>query len=100
MPHQGWYNMKIQYDLQKRQSTLELRGLDFESINEVFDGFYLVRKDDRKEYGEIRYIMLGALNGKPVVCVWTPRGDAVRVISMRIADEEEREIYRRELERS
>jgi uncharacterized protein len=79
---------------------LELRGLDFESINEVFDGFYLVREDDRKDYGEIRYIMLGALGNKPVVCVWTPRGNAVRVISMRIADDEEREIYRRELERS
>jgi uncharacterized protein len=92
--------MKIQYDLSKRQNTLEQRGLDFEDITYVFDGFYLVRKDNRKEYGEIRYIMLGALNDKPVVCVWTPRGNAVRVISMRIADDEEREIYRKELERS
>lgn len=79
---------------------MERRGLDFESINEVFDGFNLVREDDRKDYGEIRYVMLGALGDKPVVCVWTRRGNAVRVISMRIADDEEREIYRRELERS
>jgi uncharacterized protein len=92
--------MIIQYDPAKRQITLEQRGLDFESIVDVFSGFYLVREDNRKEYGEIRYIMLGALNDKPVVCVWTPRGNAVRVISMRIADDEEREIYRYELERS
>ncbi len=92
--------MKIQYDPAKRQITLERRGLDFESISKVFDSFYLVREDDRKDYGEIRYVMLGLLDGKPVVCVWTPRGSAVRVISMRIADDEEREIYRRELERS
>lgn len=87
--------MKIEYDQSKRQ-----RGLDFESIVDVFNGFYLVRTDDRKDYGEIRHIMLGALGERPVVCVWTTRGDAVRVISMRIADDEEREIYWRELERS
>lgn len=92
--------MKIEYDPNKRQRTLEERGLDFESIVDVFDGFYLVRTDDRKDYGEVRHIMLGALEERAVVCVWTRRGDAVRVISMRIADDEEREIYRRELERS
>ncbi|HJT40898.1 MAG TPA: BrnT family toxin [Rhizorhapis sp.] len=92
--------MKIEYDPNKRQRTLEERGLDFESIVDVFEGFYLVRTDDRKDYGEVRHIMLGALGERPVVCVWTPRGDAVRVISMRIADDEEREIYWRELERS
>jgi uncharacterized DUF497 family protein len=92
--------MKVEYDPAKRLRTLEARGLDFESIVDVFDGFYLVRTDDRQEYGEVRYIMLGALGDRPVICVWTPRGDAVRVISMRIADDEEREIYRRTLERS
>ncbi len=92
--------MKIEYDPAKRLRTLKERGLDFESIVDVLDGFYLVQTDDRKEYGEVRYVMLGALRDQPVVCVWTQRGDAVRVISMRIADEEEREIYRRELDRS
>ena len=92
--------MKIEYDPDKRSRTLEERGLDFESIAYVFDGFYLVRTDDRRDYGEVRHIMLGALEGQPVVCVWTARGDAIRVISMRIADDEEREIYRHELERS
>lgn len=92
--------MKIEYDPAKRLQTLEARDLDFESITDVFDSFYLVRTDDRADYGEVRYIMLGALGDRPVVCVWTPRGDAVRVISMRIADDDERKIYRRELERS
>ena len=92
--------MKIEYDPIKRQQTLETRGLDFESIVKVFDGFYLVRADDRRDYGEVRNVMLGALGDQPVVCVWTARGDAVRVISMRSADDDEREIYRRERERS
>lgn len=92
--------MRIEYDPSKRQKTLDARGLDFESIVTVFDQFHLIRTDDRKDYGEVRHIMLGLLDDKPVICVWTQRGDAIRVISMRIADDEEREIYWRELDRS
>lgn len=92
--------MKIEYDAGKRRWTLETRGLDFESIADVLQDFYLQRTDDRRDYGEVRYIVLGALNGRPITAVWTPRGDAIRVISMRVADDEEREIYWREHDRS
>ena len=92
--------MKIEFDPDKKRRTLDERGLDFRHIAEVFDGFNLVRTDDRKDYGEVRYVMLGVLQDRVVVCVWTQREDAVRVISMRVADDEERELYRRELERS
>lgn len=92
--------MRIEYDPSKRQKTLDARGLDFESIVPMFDRFHLIRTDERKDYGEVRYIMLGLLDERPVICVWTPRGDAIRVISMRIADDDEREIYWRELDRS
>lgn len=92
--------MKIEYNADKRQWTLETRGLDFESIAEVLQGFYLQRTDDRRDYGEVRHIVLRALDGRPITAVWTPRGDAIRVISMRIADDEEREIYWREHDRS
>ena len=92
--------MQIEYGASKRQKTLDARGLDFESIVAVFDAFHLIRTDDRKDYGEVRHIMLGALEGRPVICVWTRRGDAIRVISMRMADDDERDIYWRELERS
>lgn len=91
--------MIIEFDPAKRQRTLDERGLDFEAIVDVFNGFYLVRTDDRKDYGEERNIMLGALGDGLVVCVWTQRDNAVRVISMRSADDDEREIYRRELAR-
>ena len=92
--------MRIEFDAAKRAATLEARGLDFADVATVFAGFFLTRVDDLKDYGEVRNIVLGALDGRPVVVVWTPRGEAVRVISMRVADDEEREIYWRELERS
>jgi len=91
--------MKVDYDAEKRRWTLENRGLDFEAITQILDGFHLMRTDDRKDYGEIRYIVIGAIDARLVVAVWTPRGDAIRVISMRVADDEEREIYWRERDR-
>ncbi len=84
--------MQIIYDAAKRRQTLDERDLDFEDARLVFSGFHLTRIDDRRDYGETRHIVLGALRGRPVVMVWTPRDGAVRVISMRIADNDEREI--------
>ncbi|WCT72146.1 BrnT family toxin [Sphingomonas naphthae] len=92
--------MRIEFDTAKRDATLEAHGLDFNDVAKVLGGFFLTRIDDRKDYGEVRHIVLGALDGRPVVVVWTPRADAVRVISIRIADDEEREIYWRERDRS
>lgn len=91
--------MKIEYNQDKRLRTLKERGLDFEYAPLVFEGFHYTGEDDRKDYGERRYITVGTLLDKVVVIVWTPRGDATRIISMRIAHEDEREEYRRELDR-
>ncbi|MCE7798653.1 BrnT family toxin [Sphingobium sufflavum] len=92
--------MQIEYDPAKRDRTLSERGLDFEAIVQIFDGLHIIRPDDRKDYREPRYIMLGLLDDRPVVCVWTPRGDAIRVIPMRHAHDEECEKFWRELDRS
>jgi uncharacterized protein len=92
--------MKIEYDARKRARTLKERGLDFDNVPQVFDGLYITRVDDRRDYGEVRHIILGALDAKVVVVVWTARDDAIRVISMRHADDEERQLYREELDRS
>lgn len=54
---------------------------------EVFTGEYSQRVDDRKDYGELRLVTAGYLRGRLVVVVWTPRGDARHVISMRYAHE-------------
>lgn len=54
---------------------------------EVFAGATLTVEDDRQEYGESRFITIGFLDGAMVVLVWTARGDASRIISMRKANE-------------
>jgi hypothetical protein len=42
---------------------------------------------------EERFITVGPLDGRMVLLVWTPRGDARGIISMRKADEREQARY-------
>lgn len=81
--------MKIEFDAAKRNKTLEARGLDFALANEVFTGPVLTMADTRSDYGEPRFITFGQLRERFVVLVWTPRGAARRIISMRYANERE-----------
>ena len=85
--------MKMEFDAVKRATTLELRGLDMVRAGEVFDGPTLTVEDDRRNYGETRFITVGFLDGAMVVLVWTPRNDGYRIISMRKANERERKHY-------
>jgi uncharacterized protein len=81
--------MRITCDPAKRQQTQDERGLDMRRAKEVFAGPHLTRKDDRWDYGEPRYITVGWLDSRLVVFVWTPRGVARRIISMRHCHERE-----------
>jgi len=79
----------ITFDRVKRAKTLAERRLDFERAKVVFEGIHLTRIDDRLDYGEQRFITAGWLDERIVVIVWTPRGRARRIISMRKANERE-----------
>jgi uncharacterized DUF497 family protein len=79
----------ITFNRAKRDKTLKERGLDFRRAREVFAAPHMTRADDRREYGEQRFITAGRLDERIVVIVWTPRGNARRVISMRKANERE-----------
>jgi len=85
--------MRITYDPQKRALTLEHRELDFEDADHVFAGRYLSIEDDRQDYGETRWQTIGWLNESIVMVVWTRRGDARHIISMRKCNDRERKIY-------
>ena len=86
--------MRITFDPIKRDRTLAERGLDFAQAAEVFAGLRFTREDDRVDYGEQRFVTVGLLDGRMVIVVWTPRGEARHVISMRKANEREQERYR------
>ena len=81
----------ISFDVAKRAETLEHRGLDFADAGLLFAGRTVTVPDRRRDYGEDRFVTAGYLSGRCVVLVWTPRGGARRIISMRHthADEEQ-----------
>ena len=86
--------MRIEFDAAKRTATLEARGLDMARAEEVLTGATLTVEDDRRSYGEERFITIGFLDGTTmVVVIWTPRSGAYRSISMRKANERERRLY-------
>jgi len=92
--------MRIEYDPEKRSTALKERGLDFARAIEVFQGVHFTAQDARFQYLEDRFITAGWLDARLVVLVWTPRGEARRIISMRKGNEREKALCARHLERS
>jgi uncharacterized DUF497 family protein len=91
--------MPVEFDPAKRQATLDHRGLDMARADEVFAGATITIEDDRQDYGEVRFITAGRLDGRMVVMVWTPRGAARRIISLRKANDREQALYAPRLDR-
>ncbi|MDB5692786.1 MAG: hypothetical protein JWO81_1849 [Alphaproteobacteria bacterium] len=89
--------MEISYDAAKRAKTLVERGLDFDDAVHVFAGTTITIEDDRQDYGERRYQTFGLLNDRLVALVWTPRGEARHIISMRKTNERERKKFEGQL---
>ena len=81
--------MRISYDPDKRQKTLDERGLDFDDALMVFAGLTFEVEDTRRDYGETRMICFGHLAGRLVVIGYVPRGAARHIFSMRKANERE-----------
>ena len=81
--------MRITFDPTKRDKALSERGLDFDDAALIFAGVTLEIEDTRKDYGEVRVICYGMLEGRMVVVGYTPRGADRHIFSMRKANERE-----------
>jgi uncharacterized DUF497 family protein len=69
-------------------------GYDFADIEEVFDGrFLLTRQDSRRDYGELRYNSLVEFKERIINITFTPRSGKAHLISVRPASREERKVY-------
>jgi uncharacterized protein len=90
--------VEIEFDQSKHDITLRERGLDFSRAGEVFAGPVLTYEDIRYEYGESRFFTFGQLDFRMVVLVWTQRGAARRIISMRYANDREKSTYSKYLD--
>lgn len=83
----------LQWDERKRRANLCKHGFDFGDCAEVFSGPVDTLLDDRYEYGETRLLTYGLLRGNVVVVTHTEDGGIIRVISMRKANQYEKENF-------
>lgn len=81
--------MNIEWDEKKRQINLHKHGIDFIRIEAVFEGETFTIKDDRYDYGEIRFVTFGFLEGRVVAVVHTDNFQSRRIISVRKATKNE-----------
>lgn len=49
----------------------------------------MVRQDNRFSYGEVRYELIGRIEGRLFVLIYTPRHNEIRIISARKANSKE-----------
>jgi uncharacterized DUF497 family protein len=86
-------SVPVAFDAAKRIATLRERGPDMARAEEIFAGPTLTVGDDRRDYGEDRFITIGFLDRRMVVLVWTARAPDRRIISLRKANAREQTIY-------
>ncbi|MFN4100244.1 MAG: BrnT family toxin [Pararhodobacter sp.] len=84
--------MKFEHDPAKSVSNLAKHGIDFEQAQALWEDPWLLEAP-AKTGDEPRFLSIGKIEGKHWAAIWTPRGDAVRIISVRRARKEEISYY-------
>ena len=90
-------DLRFEWDVAKAALNKADHGVTLEAARLVFDDpFALEWLDDREHYGEERYVVLGMADGQLLYVAYTMRGDAIRIISARGAEPNERRQYHEE----
>lgn len=85
--------MRFEWDDEKDRINREKHGISFETAAYVFqDEYYIEMYDFEHSAQEDRYIAIGMV-GSLLFVVFTERGEAIRLISARLATERERRLY-------
>jgi uncharacterized protein len=82
----------------KAEANLQAHGVSFDLAKTVFkDPFAVERLDDREDYGEERFVVIGMAEGRVVLFVaYTEREERIRIISARRATQNEQDDYFRQ----
>ena len=88
--------MVIEFDPVKCRQNVVERGLPFDLVEQFDWPGVLLIEEERKDYGELRLLILGSVGDRRYVAVVTPRDKDLRVISLRRASRKESRIYDQE----
>ncbi len=84
------FGMNFEGDDGKSAACYLERGFDFAYAAFAFaDPDRIIQEDTRHSYGEDRYQLIGRIDGRLFVLVYTPRSGGVRIISARKANSRE-----------
>lgn len=83
----------VSFDPAKNASNIARRGISLERVADFDWVSAMVAEDRRRDYGETRLRIFGLLDGRLHIAVVTPRGDGLRVISLRKANSREVRLY-------
>lgn len=85
---------RFEWDDNKAKANFVKHGILFEAACDVFsDPFAVELLDDRFDYGEERYALIGMAKGRLLFVAYTMRNQAVRIISARGAEPLEQRWY-------
>ena len=85
------YNRLYEWDPAKARSNLEKHGIDFTSVSDFEWDTAVIRRSDRR--GETRFTVYGYIRDRLHSLAFTTRGDRIRIISFRTANEREMRYY-------
>ena len=86
--------MRFEWDTKKAAQNIAKHGVPFEYAARVFsDTHRLDSEDTRRDYREERRIAMGEIEGRLFVVAYTSRGEMIRLISARKANEREQRQY-------
>lgn len=84
--------MAFEFDPTKSAANEAKHGIDFVEAQAIWDDVNRLEVPARTT-GQPRVATFGMLRGEVWVAVWAPRGQAVRLISVRRASAKERRLY-------
>jgi len=87
--------MKFEWDSAKSESNRKKHGIDFHAAKELWRDEHLI--EIHAPYPvENRGIIIGQIHGRIWTAIYTMRGGAVRIISVRRSRKKEVELYEKE----
>jgi hypothetical protein len=86
----------LEFDEAKSARNVRGRGIGFDRFADIDSDTAVTIEDTRKSYGEQRLRVLGYIDGRLHAAVITPRGERIRVISLRRANKREERTYAKE----
>lgn len=83
---------QFEFDERKSRANLDKHGIDFVDAQALWNDPLMIEVPARTT-DEIRSLVIGMIAGKHWSAVITPRGDRIRIISVRRSRKEEIAIY-------